>query len=315
MGKAIKRYLSPDNLERMNSDFGPLLKLIQSSRGELDLYLRDDYFNIYYKGNSLAKVVFVKKTNDDDDKYYDVEIHTKFIRRDLGSQITREEKKFEERFSGYKRNRHKKEYSTYRLPTNMLHPFFQRKNLNAFCANIKAVNYSEELSVEQQFINDNRDHARLLFIDRQVVFPGGKNPRIDLLALQRDEKEENRYSFLVIELKMGNNAELAEKVGPQLDQCIANVKENFIDYKDCYEKNYKQSRMLGLIPHPPNEDDQSQSIELPPEIEIVERNETKVDGLVVAVGYTGIAQKAIQILKANHPQINERLLSLRIGDL
>ena len=62
----INRFFSPENLERMKIDFKFLFEIIEDKdfRGELDLALRDNYFNLYYKGNSLAKVVF-----DKNDKY------------------------------------------------------------------------------------------------------------------------------------------------------------------------------------------------------------------------------------------------------
>ena len=46
----------------MEDDFKFLLKINEDKdyRGEFDLALRDNYFNLYYKGNSLAKVVFNK---------------------------------------------------------------------------------------------------------------------------------------------------------------------------------------------------------------------------------------------------------------
>ena len=52
----IKRYFSDDNLKRIKKDFDFLVEIICKSSGEFDFAIRDNYFNIYYKGNSLAKV-------------------------------------------------------------------------------------------------------------------------------------------------------------------------------------------------------------------------------------------------------------------
>ena len=57
----MKRYLSQQTYERVSRDFGFLFKAIRKSHGELDFRLRDGYFNLYYKGNSLAKVNIPRK--------------------------------------------------------------------------------------------------------------------------------------------------------------------------------------------------------------------------------------------------------------
>ena len=67
----MKRYLDQQAFERISHDFLFLFKAIRKSCGELDFRLRIGYFNIYYKGNSLAKVTIRK------DEYL-VSIHRKF---------------------------------------------------------------------------------------------------------------------------------------------------------------------------------------------------------------------------------------------
>ncbi len=67
----MKRYLSQGQIERVSKDFRFLVKKSRKSFGELDLRLRDGYFNLYYKGNSPAKVT-VKRDG------YVASIHKKF---------------------------------------------------------------------------------------------------------------------------------------------------------------------------------------------------------------------------------------------
>jgi hypothetical protein len=50
-----------------------LVKIVNNSNGELDIAIRVNYLNIYYKGNSLAKISFKEP-----DKYK-LEIHKKFF--------------------------------------------------------------------------------------------------------------------------------------------------------------------------------------------------------------------------------------------
>ena len=70
----IKRYLSDKNLKRFETDFKSLIKTVNNSNGELDIAIRSNYLNIYYKGNSLAKISF--KALDK----YKVGIHKKFLK-------------------------------------------------------------------------------------------------------------------------------------------------------------------------------------------------------------------------------------------
>lgn len=62
-------------------------------------------------------------------------------------------------------------------------------------------------------ITDNLDRDELILIDRQV--PDTKlNRRMDLLALKQTQG--SQYRFLVLEVKMGNNPELKDKVANQV---------------------------------------------------------------------------------------------------
>ena len=69
----ISRYLSEENFGRWRDDFQFLIKIFKSFRGELEISLRDNYFNLYFRGNSAAKVTF--KPNGK----YRLEIHEKFV--------------------------------------------------------------------------------------------------------------------------------------------------------------------------------------------------------------------------------------------
>jgi hypothetical protein len=52
----LRHYLGEAALNMTLEDMGFLLRQIRGSDGEFDLQLRNGYFNIYYQGNSLAKV-------------------------------------------------------------------------------------------------------------------------------------------------------------------------------------------------------------------------------------------------------------------
>ncbi len=131
---------------------------------------------------------------------------------------------------------------------------------------------------------DNLDRENIIIIDRQIRDKELKK-RMDLLALYQAEKNKNEYSFCVIEVKLGNNPELKDDVADQLDGYVSHIDKNFNDYKDCYEKQYEQKRELGLIISPKYNS-----------IKIVH----PVKGLIVVVGYSGIAKTQIAQLKSKH---------------
>ena len=270
MSKPIKRYFRKEYLNRFLKDFNFLFTKIQLSKGELDLRLRSDYFNLYYKGCSLAKVDFKLK-------HYEITIHKKFA---------------DNVFDGDKRiirDRHNAgDYSLYKLDSGLLRSFFQKKYLNKLCSNIKKVNYGEEIVFEQMLITDNLNRAGTIIIDRQVTETGLRRKRLDLLALKRVKG--SKYQFSVLEVKLGNNKELSGEVGKQLKGYIDHIskKQNFVDWKKCYEENYRQMKMAGLFTIPACK-----------EIEIIKG----VEGVVVVGAYSGIADEKIETLKKRHHQI------------
>ncbi len=266
----IKRYLSDENLERSKNELKRLMTIIDNSRGELDLSIRDDYFNIYYKGNSLAKISFIQP-----DKYQ-VAIHNKFFKDTSADNADFYEEKVEA-----------KNYTTATLTTEKpLFRFLQKKHITEFCGKIKQVNYGEEIVFEQALITDNLERDDLIIIDRQVTDRKLNRKRMDLLALK--QVEFNRYCFLVVEVKLGNNPELKEDVSPQLEGYMNHIEDYFSDYQACYEKQFNQKRELGLIKIPIYE-----SIEI----------EKPVQGIIVVGGYSKIAHDSITDLKGKFPHL------------
>lgn len=267
----MKRYLDDSFFKRFIQDFQFLFKLIRNSHGELDLRLRDNYFNIYYRGNSMMKVNFRKKG-------YQVVIHKKFA-----EGVFDQDNRFLEVLHTVKRL---KGYHIYNIGPELLHSFLQQKNLKRLASNVKKVNHSEEITFEQTLITDNMNREDYLVIDRQVTEKGMGGLRMDLLGLRQGEG--NTYAFEVIEVKLGNSNELKRDVGLQLDRYISRIKANNADWKQNYEKVYRQLKQTEVFDKPSIE-----AINILPE----------VSGRVVVIGYSGIAKKNIKILKQNHPDI------------
>jgi hypothetical protein len=274
----MKRYLDKQAFKRVSRDFLFLFEAIKKSRGELDFRLRDGYFNIYYKGNSLAKVTIRKDS-------YKASIHYKFA--------TEEVFKRDDRFNRLG-ERHD-DYIEFRLIPKLLHPFFQKEYMDRLCSNIAKVNYSEEIAFEHMLITDNMERDDFFIIDRQVTERAMERRKLDLLALK--QKQDNRFYFFVMELKLGNNPELRKEVGDQLLVYINHIKAHFPDWKASYEITYRQLKGLGLFDRPEHD-----------EIEIVKGTE----GMVVVGGYSGIAAESIRELRNEFPNLEIKQLKHRL---
>jgi hypothetical protein len=275
----IKRTLNPGNFVRFQADFAFLQKLIAGSQGTLDLAIRDNYLNLYYRGYSLARIQFKKN------RQYEVRVHEKFWKGPLAKhkKINSLTKK-----SG--------SYVVANVSQKDLHPFFQRAHLDRMFSAIKTAGTSEELVFEQMLISDNLERKDFLIIDRQItdkVFKG----RMDLLALRKVKGKGNQYQFVVLEVKMGNNLELSGDVAKQLSGYNKHIEANFGDYKKCYEEHYRQKKAFGLFSEP------SFST-----IDIV----SGVDGVVVVGGYSVQATKAIDQLKAKKKGISVQAFKNKI---
>jgi len=164
----IKRYLDPKRFERTKRDLRPLVGLINRSGGEYSLQLRENYFNIYYQGNSLAKVIPNKNGT------YSAEIHNKFLRGDILKNLEQYSKIITRKSSNY---------VCFRIEPREFYQFFQSKNLKSLSARIRAVGNGEEITFEQVLITDNPPSKTFIIIDRQVADHVNK-AQMDLLALR-----------------------------------------------------------------------------------------------------------------------------------
>ena len=270
----IERYLKQDEegLERVARELKYLVRLINSSGGEYSLQLRDNYFNIYYQGNSLAKVI---RNNNDT---YSVLIHQEFVKDGLCEKLEEfsSNKPTVSRESGSK-------YINFKIKPQSMLQFFQRNNLNNLSGKIRQVHNGEEITMEQVMITDNPPSPTFIIIDRQVA-DYIHWARIDLLAVKRDSLQD-RFHFIVIEVKLGRNPELREKVGEQVNGYVDHIREYILDYAKCYQENYRQKKNLGLF-----------SSDMPGAIVINTDPET-VEGIVVSCGYSQLAEANIEALK------------------
>ncbi len=267
----MKRYLDEKNLNNFISDFKFLFKLIQRSNGEYDLRLRDNYFNIYYRGNSMMRINFQKEG-------YKITIHEKFT-----ENVFKKEDRFSKIIHEAKLDNG---YYNYYVSPDLLHPFLQSEHLKKIAARVKKVNYGEEIAFEQALITDNLNREEYMIIDRQVTEPG-LGHRMDLLGLR--QVHNNNYALEVVEVKLGNNIELKESVARQLSTYLKHIKDNFDEWKESYENTYKQLKQTNIFAEPVYDE-----INITPEL----------DGRIIVIGYSGIADVYIKKLKQKNPKIN-----------
>ncbi len=272
----IRRFFDNEYFPQIERDFSFLAPILIDLKGELELAIRENYFSMYYRGNSAAKLQMKG------DGLYEISIHKKFYPNSINKDA---------RFSSVSSDK----YHLITTQSNLIPSLFQKKYLKEILFNIKQVNFSEELTFEQMLITDNQGREDLVIIDRQITDTKLQRKRIDLLALK--QLDESRYSFLVLEVKMGNNPELKSKVAKQVNDYILHIRKHFAEYSYCYEKQYQQKKMLGLITIP-----QWKSINIVPE----------VNGLIVVGGYSGIAEEQIRMLKEKFPDIQVRNFSHRL---
>jgi len=269
----IKRYISEVGaFEDIQSDFRFLIDKIRQSGFEYDLQIRDNYFNLYYKGNSIGKIRYKKGYG-----HYKIRIHHLFI-----------DDKIKNRFNPALKDR----YLTFTIPRKQLHPLFSSQNLKSMASKVKKVDFQEEIIYEQILMTDNINRDDFLIIDRQVMDKISRT-KMDLLALRR--KNGNEFQFCVLEVKLGNNPELEGDVITQLKGYVGKIETHFEDYKKCYEQNFIQKQKLGLI-------------DKPSKIEIT----NGVIGAIVVLGYSGMAKQSIQKLKQIDPSVIVIQLSNRI---
>ncbi len=267
----ISRYISDERIfeDIICKDFEFLVDKIKQSGFEYSLEIREDYFNLYYQGNSIGKITFRARNRD-----YKVGINKKFV-----------DKKMNDRFDGQKSG----DYVDFFISPKKLQSFFSEANLRFLSQKVRDVNYQEEIAFEQMIMTDNVGRPDFVVIDRQVVDHSSRE-KIDLLGLKRVSGD--NFQFCVLEVKLGKNEELKGAVSGQLKRYVRRVTDHFEEYKQCYEKNFEQKKILGLI----------NSIE---KVCIVK----PVLGIVVVGGYGGLAEPNIKELRGKDKDI--RILHIK----
>lgn len=275
---AIRRFLSDKNLESLMKERGFLIKNIINSEGELQLCIRDNYFNVYYRGNSLAKVIFEPENK------YKVEINGKFV-----PQVIIDDHEFSNNYR-VDINEDKKTLYTFSIEQDKLKKLLRKDYIEAIKLKIDEVDYKQELEFQHSIMVDNILNEKYCLIDIQVTDKYFNKKRMDMIALKNIG--ENKYRIVVTEVKLGNNGELKEAVYTQLKSYTEHVNKYFDCYKETYEKQYYQLKQLGLL--------SSHKYET-----IIIDNE--VEEMILVGRYIVKAKQQIDELIRNHPDIKDKV--------
>ena len=127
-GPVIKRYISNgEAFEDIKNDFKFLVDKIKKSGFEYDLQIRDNYFNLYYKGNSIGKIVYKKNSGQ-----YEITIHHKFVNNKIIDKFADDKTK-----KIANNDRDLKSYLKFNIHRSKLHAFLSTQNLNSIYNKVK----------------------------------------------------------------------------------------------------------------------------------------------------------------------------------
>lgn len=214
------RTLSEQYLREMKSGFlkGLTDKVRQDK--DLDLEIREDYLNIYFKGNSLLKL------NQINPRRYRVEIHPKFTGGIRFADLVDEETTNE---------------FLSQIPVI-------KENI------IRYGKSSLEIEYEQMIIRANnyepRNNSEYFIVDRQYV--AGQAGRFDLTGLRwprRGRRKGQVVSPCLMEIKFALNQDIQD-LDEQLNRYYLAIKDHATELAEEIETVYHQKLELGLFNQP-----------------------------------------------------------------
>lgn len=232
----MSRRLSNCFLTQMKSGFlSPLTEKVRKDV-DLDLFIRDGYINIYFKGNSLLKLTEKK------DGGYSVYIHKKYLQ---GTHL---------RELAYRRDVNKFLEMIPQLKENILH--HGKPSL--------------EIEYEQLIIrannNEKRNNTDYFIIDRQYTL--GDNYRIDLMGIHwppRRHRGDKVYPCL-LEIKFALNTDI-RKVHQQLEDYYQLIAENPAEVAEDLKSSLVQRLELGLFDQRKNRLEALKTVKISPRLE------------------------------------------------
>ena len=192
--RVVQRYFSPDlfnknvRFQDFKKDIADLIDKIKTFEFEYDFEIREDYFNLYYRGNSIGKVEYRL-----DNAEYKIRIHDKFIHDDETKKPKARPFDLKKTF---KCRNDSDGYFIFTIPRNKFRSFYSSQNLKSMAMRVKENNFQEEPAFEQLLITGNLDRDDFVIIDRQVMDGSGDGTKIDMLVLCQVWNDGENKTFL-----------------------------------------------------------------------------------------------------------------------
>ena len=204
----------------------------------IDIQIRNNYINLYYKGASLIRFEWKNRSN------YEIKISEAYFKpvspKGMGvCPSFSKDKEGKDRLRVFKYD----VGSIRQLRQNFKDIISQLKK------NIDYLGRGKENAFEQLFIENNlnqKNEPEFIILDRQIVVKGLK--RLDLVALSKLENS-IEYRMNLIELKYGEDPRIAEVHDKQLDTYYRLFLTDYSHIVSKYEKIIKQKKAINRWPY------------------------------------------------------------------
>lgn len=215
------------------------LRNISIIGNDIDIQIRDNYINLYYRGASLLKFQWENKN------HYIIGISEAYFKPKEPQGMSISPKRCKDR-KGKDRPR------VYEYDNQSILKL--RQNFHAIVLQLKRnIDYlgrGRENAFEQLFIENNlnqKNNPEFIILDRQIVVSGLK--RLDLVAIDQLENSDE-YRLNLIELKYGEDPRITDVHDEQLDQYYKIFLEDYEHIASEYEEIIRQKKTINRWPYP-----------------------------------------------------------------
>ena len=210
------RILSEHFVEALKGGALSGIRDVVISDKDLDLQIRDNYINVYFKGNSLLKLT------ESHDKKYKVDIHPKFTGAETVSDLVDEKStmKFIKRIPELK------------------------ENIIRFGITSLEVEY-EQLIIRANN-NEKRNNSEYFIVDRQYATPGGRFDLTGIYWRRFPRKKDQEVPLCFMEIKFALNQDIKE-VHNQIQRYYNEITKDPEFITEEAESILKQKLGLGLF--------------------------------------------------------------------
>lgn len=188
-GKLLER------LEKYPEELAYIKKRIGAD-SNLFLAFRDNYFNIYYMGGSLARIGFGR----DKKEYVYFEVHEKYINQSGNQYVRLTWKEHDEKYNMIKKN-----IESIASGKNVISNEDDEEEVNQDKKRRKKI--TREKICQQWIINENnKSDGEWYYIDMEYTMKDSRSGRFDMIAVKKNADKNGKYQVALVELKIGKDS-------------------------------------------------------------------------------------------------------------